>query len=121
MQRTTPYSVDFFETAGGNQPVREFLLDRSREDKKEIGGDIYTVQQGFPMGLPLVEKPLSDLWEIRSHIPDGICRIFFTICDERMILLHAFVKKTRKTPKKELAVASARLKEFKNMYKAKEE
>jgi hypothetical protein len=27
----------FFETAGGNQPVREFILGLTREDRKEVG------------------------------------------------------------------------------------
>jgi hypothetical protein len=45
-------------------------------DGKEIGSYIFTVRKGFPLGLPSVEKLDIDLWEIRSHIFDGICRIF---------------------------------------------
>jgi phage-related protein len=105
--------VAFFETASGNQPVRDFFLnDRSEQDRKEIGSDIATVQKRFPLGLPLVEKPSDNLWEIRSHIPAGICRTFFTVHKDTIILLHRFVKKTPRTPKKELDIARRRLQEF---------
>jgi phage-related protein len=102
----------FFETATGNQPVREFILGLTREDRKEVGADIRAVQRGFPMGLPLVRKEKPNLWEIRSIIKEGICRIFFTIFEDKMILLHGFVKKTQKTPPRELALAVARMKDF---------
>ena len=69
------------------------------------------------MGLPLVRKMETDLWEIRVSITDGICRIFFTIAENIMILLHGFVKKSQKTPQKELETAQNRLKLFKEMNK----
>jgi phage-related protein len=102
----------FFETAAGNQPVREFILGLTKEDRKEVGADIRAVQKGFPMGFPLVRKEKPNLWEIRSAIKDGICRIFFTIFGDKMILLHGFVKKTQKTPPGELSIAVARMKDF---------
>jgi phage-related protein len=117
MERTKPLQCVFFETESGNQPVRDFLLDRTREDRKEIGSDIFKVQQGFPLGLPLVEKMDKDLWEIRSHVSDGICRIFFTIHEHTMILLHSFIKKTQKTPVKESRTAVERLQEFRRLNK----
>jgi phage-related protein len=113
MKKTGQLPVVFFKTAAGNQPVRDFLLnDRSEQDRKEIGFDISVVQRRFPLGLPLVEKVTENLWEIRSHIPDGICRSFFTVHKGTIILLHSFVKKTQKTPKKELDTANKRLQEF---------
>jgi len=41
--------------------------------------------------------------------------VFFTFYNEKMILLHAIVKKTRKTPLKDIDVAAERLKEFKKL------
>jgi phage-related protein len=111
MDRAEPLQTVFFETKNGNQPVRDFLLERSREDRKEIGSDIFKVQKGFPVGLPLVEKIDTDLWEIRSHIPDGICRIFFTLYHETMVLLHSFVKKSQKIPAQERLAEFRRLRE----------
>jgi phage-related protein len=115
MERKEPLLCVFFETGSGKQPVRDFFLERTREEKKEIGSNIFKVQQGFPLGLPLVEKMDKDLWEIRSHIPDGICRIFFTIHVHTMVLLHSFIKKAQKTPAKELKTAIERLQEFRRI------
>ena len=115
MKRKDPLGCVFFKTEQNNQPVRDFLLSQEREDRKIIGADIFAVQEGFPLGYPLVEKVEQDLWEIRSIIPIGICRIFFTIFEENMILLHGFIKKSKKTPKKELITVRSRLKTFKEM------
>jgi phage-related protein len=117
MDRKEPLRAAFFETENGNQPVRDFILELAREDRKEIGSDIFTVQKGFPLGLPLVEKLDADLWELRSHIPDGICRIFFTIHQKTMVLLHGFVKKSQKIPSKEIKTAKGRLTEFRRLRK----
>jgi phage-related protein len=111
------FDVVFFETANEKQPVREFIKKLSKEDQKEVGADIRVVQDSFPVGLPLVRKLKPELWEIRSFIKDGISRVFFTFFSKKIILLHAIVKKTQKTPQKEIDVAIKRLKEFKKMQK----
>jgi phage-related protein len=52
------------------------------------------------------------LYEIRSNISSGrIARVFFVLVGNQMVLLHGFVKKTQKTPDKELKLATARMKE----------
>jgi phage-related protein len=52
------------------------------------------------------------LLEIRAKGKEGIGRAFFcTIVENEIVILHAFVKKTDKTPKNELAVARQRKKE----------
>ena len=115
MDRKEPLQVVFFETESGNQPVRDFILQRPREDRKEIGADVFTVQKRFPLGFPLVEKLAADLWEVRSHLPDGICRILFTVHKQTLVLLHGFIKKSQKIPAKELKTAKDRLSEFRRL------
>ena len=119
MEKKNPkiYDVVFFETPNGNQPAREVIKGLSKDDQKEIGADIRVVQNSFPIGLPLVRKLRPDLWEIRSIILNGFFRVFLTFFGEKMILLHAIVKKTKKTPPQEIEVAVTRLKEFKRMQK----
>ena len=111
------FKAVFFETVNGKQPVRDFIIGLIREDQKIIGADIRIVQNNFPLGLPLVKKLKPELWEIRSDIKDGIGRVFFTFASEKIILLHAIVKKTQKTPPREIDVAIERLKEFKRLQK----
>ena len=71
--------------------------------------DIKTVQYGWPLGMPLVRKIEPRLWEARSRLTDGIARVLFTVVEDKMVLLHGFVKKSQKMPVQELATAKRRL------------
>lgn len=101
--------VVFYRTEAGNEPVREWLKGLKREDRKAIGEDIKTAQFGWPLGMPLVRKLGPGLWEVRSDISRGIARVIFTVEGNTMVLLHGFVKKSRKTPPEELNTARRRL------------
>lgn len=70
-----------------------------------IGADIKTAQEGWPLGMPLVRKLDTGLWEVRSRIPEGIARVLFTMAGTDMVLLHGFVKKTDRTPRGDLDLA----------------
>lgn len=101
--------VVFYCTETGNEPVRAWLKGLEREDRKAVGQDIKTAQYGWPLGMPLIRKLESGLWEVRSHLPQGIARVVFTVDDGMMVLLHGFVKKAHKTPLSELKTARQRL------------
>lgn len=107
----TRVPVCFYRSDNGNEPVREWLRALSRAQKKLIGEDIKTVQFGWPLGMPLVRKLEADLWEVRSRLPEGWARVFFSMAAGEMVLLHGFLKASRKTPKRELATAQKRLRE----------
>jgi phage-related protein len=92
-KRNLILKVKFYKTPKGNEPVREWLHSLSAEIKKIVGEDIRTVQIIFPSSTPLFKYMGNRLWEIRSTIPNGIVRIFFTIKNEYLILLHSFIKK----------------------------
>jgi phage-related protein len=102
-------SVAFFRTATRNEPVREWLKSLPREERRIIGEDIKTVQFGWPLGMPLVRKLDKALWEVRSRLPNRIARVIFTSGEGRMVLLHAFIKKSQKTPQEDLELAKTRL------------
>lgn len=102
----------FFESDTGRVPVREWLLSLSSDDRKSIGDDIRTAEFGWPVGMPLCRsiKGQKGLWEIRSNLSDGrISRVFFCVHDGSMVLLHGFIKKTQKTPERELDIAKIRM------------
>ena len=77
--------------------------------KKIIGEDIKTVQFSWPLGMPLIRKLDSDLWEVRSFFENKIARVLFTIINSHMILVHGFIKKSQKTPKEEIKLARKRI------------
>ncbi len=102
-------SVNFYRNEHGIEPVREWLKELPKADKKIIGEDIKTVQFGWPLGMPLVRSLGDGLWEIRVQLTNKrIARIIFFMDDKTMILVSAFIKKTRKTPKTELDLAKKR-------------
>lgn len=54
------------------------------------------------------------LYEIRAIGKEGIARIFFSTRSEKIVILHGFVKKTDRTPKREMDTARRRLKEIRD-------
>jgi len=53
------------------------------------------------------------LWEVRSDLPGGrTARVLFSISEGRILVLHGFIKKSRKTPDEDLALACKRRREF---------
>ncbi len=113
MNQTKNITAKFYKSDKGNQPVKEWLLSLLKDERIIIGKDICKVEFGWPMGMPIVKKLEKDLWEVRSSLPSSrIARVFFTIYDKKMILLHGFIKKSNKTPKKDLDVAKERMRNF---------
>ena len=107
-------NVVFYRTASGNEPVREWLKNLTREEKKIIGEDIKTVQFGWPLGMPLIRKLESNLWEVRSHLKNRIARVLFTIIDGNMVLVHGFIKKSQKTSLDDINLAKKRIVEIRS-------
>jgi phage-related protein len=106
LQKRVP--VIFFRTEAGREPVREWLKNLPLDaDRKSIGEDIATVEFGWPIGMPVC-RPLGDgLYEVRTSLSQNrIARVLFYLdATSRMVLLHAFIKKTRATPDAELRLA----------------
>jgi phage-related protein len=103
------FQVKFYKTDTGNEPVREWLLSLSQDEKKTIGEDIKTVQFGWPVGMPVSRKVSKDLWEVRSSLHNKIARVIFTVEGSTIVLLHGLIKKTQKLPQKDLDIAKKRL------------
>jgi phage-related protein len=105
--------VAFYALPSGREPVREWLKSLDRADRKIVGEDMRDVELSWPIGMPLCRPFGEGLWEVRSRLTQGrIARVLFCITDERMVLLHAFIKKTQKTPDSERRLAIKRMKDL---------
>jgi phage-related protein len=103
----------FYALPSGREPVRDWLQDLDREDRKMVGEDIKDVEFSWPIGMPLCRAMGNGLWEVRSALTRGrIARVLFCTSSGRMILLHGFIKKTQRTPATDLAVALKRMREI---------
>jgi phage-related protein len=100
----------FYQSQGGNEPVRMWLKDKlAPAERKLVGEDIKTVEYGWPIGMPTCRSLGEGLHEVRTDLPDGIARVLFYVDKfERMVLLHEFKKKTQKTPDADLKTARSR-------------
>ena len=106
------WKVNFFQTARGNYPVKDFIKEQDKPTRTKIGHSIRLLIDYGPFLKPPDIKKLQDkLYELRIPGKTAI-RIFYTITGGEYYLLHAFKKKTQKTPAREIRVAIDRIKEI---------
>jgi len=99
----------FFRTAAGNEPVREWLKGLPEVERRAIGEDLQRTQWRWPVGMPLCRPMRRGLWEIRTNLATKrSARVFISLYRERLVVLHGFIKKARKTPDDDVALARAR-------------
>jgi phage-related protein len=105
-ERPREIPVHFYRTAAGREPVLEWLRSLDKAYRRVIGLDLMRVQFGWPIGMPLVRSLKDGLWEVRSTLPSRrIARLMLCFHDNEIVVLHAFVKKTRSTPSGDIALA----------------
>ena len=103
----------FFRTKTGSEPVREWLQNLLVVERQAIGRDLLRAQWRWPVGMPLCRPLGKGLWEVRTDLPtDRTARVLLCVYREHLVALHGFIKKTRTTPKEELALARQRKKEL---------
>ncbi len=72
------------------------------------------IDAGANLGMPFTKAMGNGLFEIRVKAQEGIGRVFYcTVVKQEIIVLHSFIKKTQKTPLKELEIAKKRMLEVK--------
>jgi phage-related protein len=105
--------VVFYRTPAGAEVVRDWLRRLDEEARSVIGQDLMRGQYRWPVGMPLC-RPMGDgLWEVRSELPGNrIARVLFGVREGKLLVLHGFIKKSRKTPNEDLALARKRRREF---------
>ena len=70
---------------------------------------------GPDIGMPHTRAMGEGLFELRLKVAEGIVRVFYcTLVGRRIVMLHQFIKKSEKTPRKEVAIARRRMKEVKD-------
>ena len=99
-----------------NRRVEKELLALGSEAQAALDRTIELMRRHgtYALGLPHVRKLHgTKLWEIRLKDSKGIARVIFVALRvDEIIVLHAFRKKTEKTPKQAIELALQRLKEI---------
>jgi phage-related protein len=98
--------------------VRSIIKAFPDDIKYKIGKALFFLQRGETLQMPLSKAMPSvgkGVSELRIKGTDGIYRVFYLVKAESGILVfHAFMKKTQKTPLLEIELARARLRELQN-------
>lgn len=113
------FELDFYMKENGKIPVQDFLYSlnpklrakafRDIELLKELGTELKE-----PYVKPIKGKGNKGLYELRIKFSNDIARIFyFTYFNNKLILLHGFIKKTTKTPDTEIKKARKYMEDYK--------
>jgi phage-related protein len=104
------YSIIYY-----SQEVQEDIMNLPETlQARYIGLTDRMIEYGPNLGLPHTDAFGGGLFELRIKGAEGIARVFFcTMVRQEIVMLHSFIKKTQKTPEKELKLAKQRMKELK--------
>lgn len=113
------YKVVIYKDANGKSELINYLLELkdhfdtskdARVNYKKIIAHIHKLQEkGLALGQPAIKHVKGDVWELRP-LKNRI--LFFMYEQEKIVLLHYFIKKTRKTPKREIEKAEREMKDY---------
>lgn len=106
------YSIIYF-----NEEVQEEILSLPTTlQARYICLTERMMEYGPNLGLPHTAAFGSGLFELRLKGVEGIARVFFcTLLKQEIVMLHSFIKKSQKTPDREIKFARQRMKELKNV------
>lgn len=105
------WEIVVYQDEQARQPVSDFIASLPQKDQARVYWTLDLLREfGLDLGMPYARHVQGKLWELRVRSGRNIYRIlYFAHTGQRFVLLHAFEKKTRKMPRRELAVAEHRL------------
>ena len=111
-QKLKTWEVNFFQNSRGDYPVQDFIKEQDKATYTKILHVMLLLKNNGPLLIPPYNKKLqAKLYELRISGKIAV-RIFYTMQNNEYYLLHAFKKKTQKTPIKELKIALDRMKDL---------
>ncbi len=110
------FRVDFFKKADGTCPVEEFLDSLDVKMRAKVVMGLSLLRRNGPLLREPYSKPLGDgIFELRTQQANNITRVLYFFFDGRQIIMtNGFVKKTRRTPPGEIALAKRYREEYYN-------
>ena len=101
------FVVEFYESEKGIQPAKEFLLSLDVKMRAKMVNTISILQDnGYELREPYSKHLSEGIFELRAKVSSNITRVlYFFYDDHRIILTNGFIKKTNKTPAKEIEKA----------------
>lgn len=99
--------VEYFEDARGRQPAREFIDGLDPKMKAKVFGRLLLLEEyGEQLPMPFARHLEDGIFELRTPQGSNITRLlYFFFVGNRAIVTNGFVKKTQRTPRKEVEKA----------------
>ncbi len=112
------FEVVFYETADKQCPVEEFMIGLEPKMRAKLAGILKILQDTGPLLREPYSKALGDgIFEVRGKVGSNITRVlYFFYYDGKIVLTNGFVKKTSKTPKREIVLAKKYRKDYQERY-----
>lgn len=112
------YELVFFRTKDEREPVLDFLRSLDRKTKAKASRDLQILGENGPrVRFPLSRPMGNGLFELRINVSGDATRIFyFFYKGKRIVLTNGFIKKTNKTPHREIEVALSRKREWEEQH-----
>lgn len=113
------FEIVFYDKPDGSEPVKEFLLSVDDKMRARMMRTIELLaKNGTTLRMPYSEHLVDGIFELRAKVGSDISRVlYFFVIGKRIVLTNGFVKKTQKTPKREIETA----KKYRNEYLSREE
>jgi len=105
--------VNYFVSKSGENPIKEFLDKHPQVKIKTFHIFLNIEKYGLISVLPHIKKLKNlPLWEIKIIGKESTRILYFSEKQNSILLLNAFIKKTQKTPQKEINIALKRLNQY---------
>lgn len=103
------FEIEFFEKDDGTEPAKEFLMGLDVKMRAKMLRTIdLLATNGTDLRLPYSESLEDGIFELRAKVGSNISRVlYFFFVGKKVILTNGFIKKTQRTPAREIALAKA--------------
>ena len=115
------WEIEFYKDRTGKEPLKEFLNYLPAGTRAKVM-KLFSLlaEEGVLLKEPYTRQIRGKIRELRVKDNLGHVRIlYFTFTGKRFILLHGFLKKTDKTPEREIELAEKRMNDFMERYGGK--
>ena len=101
------YSVEFYETASGECPSKEFIKTQGAKMRAKLYRALSLLkEQGINLRMPHSEHLDDGIFQLRAQVGSDITRmLYFFFIGRKIIVTNGFVKKTQETPPAEIELA----------------
>lgn len=107
------WELEFYRTASGRAPVEDYLDELTAPEAAKLARGLDLLRTfGTQLGMPHVRPLRRGIYELRLRGQREHRVLYAGVVGQRFLLLHAFTKKTQRTPQVEITLAEQRHQEF---------